>query len=142
MFSSLFLSQRKNGFLGGKETGFTMDYASMSLIELKKHAKGRRIKQYYVMKRQQLIQLLSMKELPEAMKIEKMTIHQLREKAKEKGIRGFWNLRREQLVDLLFPNPQQTTTNENEKNQSNTDKHDNPEQHDSQEIRVENLEDA
>lgn len=113
----------------------------MSLIELKKHAKGRRIKQYYVMKRQQLIQLLSMKELPEAMKIEKMTIHQLRDKAKEKGIRGFWNLRREQLVELLFPT-QQTTTNENEKNEGNTDKHNEPQKHDSQEIRVENLEDA
>jgi hypothetical protein len=76
---------------------------SLSLIELKQLAKQRRIKQYYILKRAQLIQLLSLSELPKSFIIEKMTITQLREEAKRKGIRGFWTLRREQLVELLFP---------------------------------------
>jgi hypothetical protein len=76
---------------------------SKSLIELKQLAKQRRIKQYYILKRAQLIQLLSMDTLPQSFIIEKMTISQLREEAKRKGIRGFWTLRREQLVELLFP---------------------------------------
>jgi hypothetical protein len=76
---------------------------SLSLVELKQIAKQRRIKQYYILKRVQLIQLLSMAELPKSFIIEKMTINQLREEAKRKGVRGFWTLRREQLVELLFP---------------------------------------
>lgn len=76
---------------------------SLSLIELKQLAKARRIKQYYILKRAQLIQLLDMPELPKSFIIEKMTIAQLRDEAKRKGVRGFWGLRREQLVGLLFP---------------------------------------
>jgi hypothetical protein len=76
---------------------------SLSLIELKQLAKQRRIKQYYILKRAQLIQILSLPELPKSFIIEKMTIAQLREEAKRKGVRGFWTLRREQLVELLFP---------------------------------------
>lgn len=76
---------------------------TLSLVELKKLAAVRRIKQYYIMKRLQLIQLLSMPELPESFKIEKLTIHQLREQAKQKGIRGFWSLHRDDLVRLLYP---------------------------------------
>lgn len=76
---------------------------SLSLIELKQLAKQRRIKQYYILKRAQLIQLLKLPELPKSFIIEKMTLAQLREEAKRKGVRGFWTLRREQLVDLLFP---------------------------------------
>ena len=83
-----------------------MDYTTMSLIELKKHAQARKIKQYYVMKRVQLIQLLSMQELPISYKLEKKTIHELREEAKVKGLRGFWNLHRDELLTLLYP-PQQ-----------------------------------
>ena len=75
----------------------------MSLAELKKAAKGRRIKQYYIMKRHHLIQLLSMDELPESYKIEKYTIHELREQARDKGIRGFWSLHRDELLQLLYP---------------------------------------
>lgn len=78
-------------------------YTSMSLVDLKKAAKGRRIKQYYIMKRHQLIQLLSMPELPNSYRIEKFTIHELREQAREKGIRGFWSLHRDELVQLLYP---------------------------------------
>jgi hypothetical protein len=76
---------------------------SLSLVELKQLAKQRRIKQYYILKRAQLVQLLSMAELPKSFIIEKMTISELREEAKRKGVRGFWTLRREQLVELLFP---------------------------------------
>jgi len=76
---------------------------SMSIIELKQMAKQRRIKQYYILKRAQLLQLLSMSELPKSFIVEKMTIGELRDEAKRKGLRGFWTLRREQLVHLLFP---------------------------------------
>lgn len=77
----------------------------MSLVELKKQAKGRRIKQYYIMKRLQLIHILSLPELPNTFVLEKLTIHQLRQDAKLKGIRGFWNLSRGDLLNLLHPEP-------------------------------------
>lgn len=90
-----------------------MDYTTMSLVELKQHAKERKIKQYYIMKRLQLIQLLSMPELPLSFKLEKMTIHDLRDEAKRKGIRGFWSLHRDDLVELLYPNGTSQQENEN-----------------------------
>lgn len=77
--------------------------STLSLVELKKLAKGRRIKQYYIMKRHQLIQILSLPELPESFRREKMTIVELRDEAKRKGLRGFWNLHREDLLNLLYP---------------------------------------
>jgi hypothetical protein len=75
----------------------------MSLVELKKVAKTRKIKMYYTKKRAELIRLLSMEELPESYKIEKLTIVQLRQQAKERGLRGFWKLNRDELVNLLYP---------------------------------------
>ncbi len=90
-----------------------MDYTTMSLVELKKHAQARKIKMYYTMKRLPLIQLLSMPELPMSFKIEKMTIHDLRDEAKRKGVRGFWSLHREDLVKLLYPSTQQEGENPN-----------------------------
>ena len=72
-------------------------------MDLKQLAKGRRIKQYYIMKRHQLIQILSLPELPETLRREKLTIVELREEAKRKGFRGFWNLHREELLNLLYP---------------------------------------
>jgi len=71
-----------------------MNYDSMSLVDLKKVAKTRRIKMYYTMKRHDLIRLLSMPELPESYKLEKLTIVQLRDQAKQRGLRGFWTLSR------------------------------------------------
>lgn len=91
---------------------------SLSLVELKQLAKGRRIKQYYIMKRHQLIQLLAMAELPETFKIEKMTIHELRDMAKDKGVRGFWSLHRDDLVRLLFPDYQERQTGQTSPNQN------------------------
>ena len=77
--------------------------SSLSLVDLKQLAKGRRIKQYYIMKRLQLIQILALPQLPERFRREKLTIVELREEAKRKGIRGFWSLHREELLDLLYP---------------------------------------
>lgn len=79
--------------------------STLSLVDLKKQAKGRRIKQYYIMKRVQLIQLLSLPELPTSFVLEKLTIQQLRDEAKSKGIRGFWTLSRGDLLTLLHPDP-------------------------------------
>ena len=92
----------------------------MSLVELKKVAQTRSIKMYYTKKRAELIQLLSMKELPVSFVIEKLTIVELRDEAKAKGMRGFWKLSREQLVQLLYPlpaNEQNDNTQANEQPQ-------------------------
>lgn len=94
---------------------------SLSLVELKQLAKARRIKQYYILKRLQLIQILSLPELPESYKIEKMTILQLREMAKTKGIRGFWTLHRDDLVRLLFPEYQERRTGETSPDENQED---------------------
>lgn len=112
---------------------------SLSLVELKKLAKGRRIKQYYIMKRVELIRILSMNELPQAMKIEKMTIRQLRDMAKERGVRGFWSLNRAQLVDLLFP---AGATNQDEQDKSGTEKHDTPQKENTHDVGVEKLQES
>lgn len=97
---------------------------SLSLIQLKQIAKTRRIKQYYIMKRYQLIHLLSMNELPSSFRIEKLTIHQLREQARQKGIRGFWTLRRDELVDLLYPDNR--TSQKEKQNCENSENHECP----------------
>jgi len=119
-------------------------YDDMSLVELKQAAKARRIKQYYIMKRAELVELLSKKVLPESYRIDKMTIHSLRDSAREKGIRGVWALTRPRLVELLFPDYKrgdvhQTAADKDEKNQSNADKHDNPEKHDAEDVGVKNV---
>jgi hypothetical protein len=116
-------------------------YADMSVVELKQAAKARRIKQYYIMKRPELIQLLSMNTLPESYRIEKMTIHSLRESAREKGIRGVWALPRKSLVELLFPDyhrgdVHEAAADKDEKNKGNADKHDDPQKHDAKDVRV------
>ena len=97
-----------------------MNYNSMSLVELKQQAKGRRIKQYYIMKRHELIRLLSLPELPKELLLEKLTIVELREEAKSRGIRGFWGLSRGELLDMLYP--RSTLAKENVKNSDNADK--------------------
>jgi hypothetical protein len=120
-----------------------MDYSTLSLVELKQEAKGRKIKQYYIMKRVQLIQLLSMEKLPTALIVEKMTITQLRDEARRKGLRGFWTLRRDALMELLFPDYiNETPADKYEKNHGKTEKHDNPKNHNSKDVRVEDVEDT
>ena len=113
-------------------TESTLPMESMSIIELKQLAKERRIKQYYIMRRTQLIQLLSMNELPKALILEKKTIVELREEAKQKGLRGFWRLSRAEILDLLYPNPQ-----EDDKNDGKAAKHNKPESHDPEDVGVE-----
>lgn len=78
--------------------------SSLSLVDLKQLAKGRRIKQYYIMKRHELIHLLSMPTLPEKFRIEKLTIQQLRKEASTKGVKGFWTLHKDDLLAILYPN--------------------------------------
>ena len=109
---------------------------SMSLVDLKKLAKGRRIKQYYIMRRAQLLELLAMPELPREMVLEKKTILQLRQEAKDRGLRGFWRMQREDLLRLLYPD-----TEENQKNEGHAEKHDKPESHDAKNVGVEVAED-
>jgi len=92
---------------------------SMSLVELKQLAKGRRIKQYYIMRRAQLIELLKLTEMPRALVLEKKTIIELRQEAKQKGMRGFWRMTRGQLLALLYPEPK-----EDDDNNSQTSQHD------------------
>jgi hypothetical protein len=99
---------------------------SLSLVELKQQAKGRRIKQYYIMKRAQLIQLLSLPELPESYVIEKLTIQQLRDEAKSKGIRGFWNLSRGELLNMLHPASPTSLPEKKDENPNNPQEHDSP----------------
>jgi hypothetical protein len=76
---------------------------SLSLAELKKMAKGRRIKHYYIMPRAELLHLLTLPELPKDIVVQKLTIVQLREEAKAKGVKGFWNMTRGELLNLLYP---------------------------------------
>jgi hypothetical protein len=119
-----------------------MDYKSMSLVELKQHAKNRgNIKQYYIMKRAELIRILSLPELPITFTLEKMTIQALREEATKRGIRGFWSLRKNELLELLFPQWQSTETasNKNQQDESRAKKHNYPEEHDSQEVGIHNM---
>lgn len=118
------------------------NYQKMYLADLKLLAKTRRIKMYYVKTKEELITLLTMKELPEAMRVEKMTIHQLRAEAKKRNIPGLWNLRRGALVDLLFPQTQnvsEAASNQYEQDESETNKHHQPEEHDTEEVGVKNV---
>jgi hypothetical protein len=115
------------------------NYESMYLSELKLIAKTRRIKMYYVKSKEELVELLTMKELPLEMRIEKMTNKQLQAEAKTRGITGVTGLRRPALIRILFPKNEdvsKATTNQNQENKSQTDKHHQPEEHDPEEVRV------
>lgn len=80
-----------------------MDYSILTFVELKRHAKNKHIKKYYIKSKQELIDLLSMKELPQSFHIEKMTVKELRVQAKEKGCRTVYALNRKQLLAFLYP---------------------------------------
>jgi hypothetical protein len=110
-----------------------MDYASMSLVELKQLAKGRGyIKMYYVMPKHELVRILSMPNVPREMMLSKLTIKDLREEAKARGMHGFWTLSRSALLALLYPPLNETAPNKKEEDERNANKHDDPESHDSQ----------
>jgi hypothetical protein len=82
-----------------------MNYHELSLPDLKVLARDRtpKIKNYYIMKKAQLIQYLLMSDLPEKMIIEKKTLKSLQEEAKTKGIPKVWKMRRAELLEILYP---------------------------------------
>jgi hypothetical protein len=82
-----------------------MNYHELSLPDLKVLARDRvpKIKNYYIMKKAQLIQYLLMSDLPEKMIIEKKTLKTLQEEAKAKGIPKVWKMRRAELLEVLYP---------------------------------------
>ncbi len=117
-----------------------MIYEQMHLVELKKLIKAKGVKHYYIMPKQEIIDLLMMPSIPKHMQLEKMNIHQLRAEARQRGLRGFWTLPRERLVQILYPEyAGQTSTHEYEKNKSNTNEHDQPQQHDPENIGVQEI---
>ncbi len=122
------------------------DLNALPLASLKKMAKGRRIKQYYILPKARLVELLSMPELPSRYRIEKMTIIELREIARQRELRGFWNLNKYQLTRMLFPENddavENTASHQHEKNDSQAGKHQNPENQDANQVRVELVENA
>jgi hypothetical protein len=100
-----------------------MDYHSMSLVELKQAAKNHepKIKQYYILKRHELIKLLTMKELPQSYILEKKKRSELIAEAKARGFEKFWNLKKSELLELLYPSLKQDN-----QNNDHAKKHDNP----------------
>lgn len=109
---------------------------SLSLVELKQVAKTRRIKHYYVMKRAQLIELLSKNELPREMVLEKKTIVELRQEAKDRNLHGFWRLTRAEILGLLYPD-----TEKDQQHKGDANQHDKPKSHDAKDVGVEVPED-
>ena len=117
-----------------------MKYEQMHLVELKQLIKNRGVKHYYIMPKQEIIDLLMMTEIPKHMRLEKMNIHQLRAEARQRGLRGFWTLPRDRLVQILYPEyAGQTSTHEYEKNKGDTDEHDQPQQHDPENVGVQEI---
>ena len=107
-----------------------MDYNTLSLAELKKHAQGRRIKLYYTKSIRELRWLLTQTDIPMEYKLEKFTIKELREQAKAKHIKGFWNLKRGELLKLLYP----STAEQHDQNNQNTQEHHSPQPNDGNKV--------
>jgi hypothetical protein len=124
----------------------SVDFNTMSLMALKKLAKGRRIKQYYILSKAKLVELLSLPELPRKYTIEKMTIVELRETAKERGLRGFWSLNKEDLTRTLFPKDddaiENAPTHQKKENDSQAGEHEEPQEKNADEVRVQVVENA
>jgi hypothetical protein len=124
----------------------------MKLSELKKMAKGRGIKKYYILPKEELLRLLQMPELPLRYRVEKMTIEELRELAKERGLRGFWGLPKQELSDALFPpssldgdmpGPADKRPSQyHQQNDGQTDKHEEPENKDAHDVGIQVLKDS
>jgi hypothetical protein len=104
------------------------NYNEMSLLELKQAAKGRGIKLYYIKKHAELVQLLSLPELPLELRLQKRTIRQLREEAKAKSLPGVWKYSRAELMELLYPS-KKSSADQNEKDHCDAKEHDDPENH-------------
>ena len=124
------------------------DLNSLPLSALKRLVveRGIKLKQYYILPKAELVRILSMPELPSRYRIEKMTIIQLREIARQRELRGFWNLNKYQLTRMLFPENddavENTASHQHEKNDSQASKHQNPENKDANQVRVQLVENA
>ena len=101
-----------------------MEYHAMSLVELKQAAKSHtpKIKQYYILKRHELIKLLTMEQLPQSYILEKKKRSELIAEAKARGYTRFWNLKKSELLELLYPSLKQ-----NDQDNDHAKKHDDPE---------------
>jgi hypothetical protein len=107
-----------------------MNYHLLEYSELKQEAKARRIKFYYVKRKAELIQLLSMKELPEQYIVEKLRISQLKEMAKAKNYPQVYAMSRQMLVELLYPHLyRKAGSQQQDKNHDGTQKHNAPKEH-------------
>jgi len=128
------------------EMSTPVDLNSLSLMAIKKMAKGRRIKQYYILPKAKLVELLSLPAIPQTYIIEKMTIVELREIAKERGLRGFWSLNKEKLTRALFPKDNDAVENAPAHHKKQDDgeagKHQEPQKQDADEVRVKMVENA
>jgi hypothetical protein len=124
----------------------SVDLNTMSLVALKKMAKGRRIKQYYILPKSKLVELLSLPELPRTYIIQKMTIVELRETAKERGLRGFWSLNKDDLTRTLFPKDDDAIENapahQKEKDDRQAGEHEEPQEKNTDEVGVQVVENA
>jgi hypothetical protein len=125
-------------------TTIRMNYHEMCLADLKEAAKNHRpkIKQYYIKKRHELIQLLTMNELPAEMVIAKRTLAELRKEAQDRELTGFWKLRRSELVELLYPELSRPGPQENNKDHHGGEKHNHPEKGEGKQVGVNILEDS
>jgi len=128
------------------EMSTSVDFNSLSLMALKKMAKGRRIKQYYILPKAKLVELLSLPAIPQTYVIEKMTIVELREIAKERGLRGFWSLNKEKLTRALFPKDNDAVENapahQKKQDDGEAGEHEEPEKQDTDEVGVKMVENA
>jgi predicted transcriptional regulator len=120
-----------------------MDYSRLSLPELKVIARTRRIKQYYILKKNVLINLLTMPELPQSYILEKRTVKSLRDQAKAQGIVRYSKMSRDTLIARLFRTQDvgDTTSHEDEEDQGKAEEHHNPQKHNAQDVRVHNVKD-
>ena len=111
----------------------------MSLVDLKHAAKNHtpKIKQYYIKSRAELIQILTMTEFTQDMIVSKKTLAELRKEAQERKLPGIWKLRRAELVELLYPSSKQDNENDN-----NGQKHDDPQESESDHVGVDVVKDT
>lgn len=119
----------------------TMSINTFSLIELKQMAKDKHIKYYYTKSKRELVELLSLPDIPTFVKLQKVTIRTLRQEAKEKSVERIWTKSRQQLVEELYPEyaallypkldnwKDQYAPYKNKQDEGHADKHDHPQEH-------------
>ena len=105
----------------------------MSLVDLKNAAKLHLppIKYYYVKSRKELIEIMSLPEMPQNMIQEKLRIQDLRTMAKARNIPNIWRMRRTELLTLLYPNAKK-----DDENNDDAKEHDAPEKGEGKDVRI------